>query len=149
LLSPFAFLKLSHPPCVCCVVCCVCMHTRYACACCVVCVACTPGTLPSYSLLSRVGQNRIYTPYMTVYLVISLPKIPYINCIYGSGQPNSYGYPSHYSVPCNPLALLEHGNLRSAPAPSYFVGSFLIRCWEWFSLPAQFFLLSCLFLMLL
>ena len=25
----------------------------------------------------RVGQNCIYTPYMTVYLVISLPKIPY------------------------------------------------------------------------
>jgi hypothetical protein len=23
----------------------------------------------------RVGQNRIYTPYVTVYLVISLPKI--------------------------------------------------------------------------
>ena len=30
----------------------------------------------------RVGQNRIYTPYMTVYLVISLPKMPYINRIY-------------------------------------------------------------------
>jgi hypothetical protein len=28
-------------------------------------------------LLFRVGQNRIYTPYMTVYLVISLPKLPY------------------------------------------------------------------------
>jgi hypothetical protein len=25
----------------------------------------------------RVGQNRIYTPYMTVYLVNSQPKIPY------------------------------------------------------------------------
>jgi len=25
----------------------------------------------------RVGQSRIYAPYMTVYLVISLPKIPY------------------------------------------------------------------------
>jgi hypothetical protein len=32
--------------------------------------------------MSRVGQNRIYTPYMTVYLVISLPKIPYTHCIY-------------------------------------------------------------------
>jgi hypothetical protein len=32
--------------------------------------------------LSRVGQNRIYTPYMTVYLMISLPKIPYIHRIY-------------------------------------------------------------------
>jgi hypothetical protein len=30
----------------------------------------------------RVGQNRIYTPYMTVYFVISLPKSPYIHRIY-------------------------------------------------------------------
>ena len=30
----------------------------------------------------RVGQNRIYTPYMTVYLVVFLPKMPYIHCIY-------------------------------------------------------------------
>jgi len=29
----------------------------------------------------KVGQNRIYTPYMTVYLLISLPKIPYIHRI--------------------------------------------------------------------
>jgi len=40
----------------------------------------------------RVGQNSIYTPYMTVYLVISQPKkyihrTPYI---YGSGQPYVY-----------------------------------------------------------
>jgi hypothetical protein len=34
------------------------------------------------SRMHRVGQNRIYTPYMTVYLVISLPKIPYIHRIY-------------------------------------------------------------------
>jgi hypothetical protein len=33
--------------------------------------------------LYRVGQKRIYPPYMTKYLVISLPEIPYI---YGSGQ---------------------------------------------------------------
>ena len=32
--------------------------------------------------MTRVGQNRIYTPYMTVYLVISLPKLPYIHRIY-------------------------------------------------------------------
>jgi len=30
--------------------------------------------------ICRVGQNRIYPPYMTVYLVISLPKIP-LHCI--------------------------------------------------------------------
>jgi hypothetical protein len=32
--------------------------------------------------MCRVGQNRTCTPYMTVYLVISLPKIPYIHRIY-------------------------------------------------------------------
>jgi uncharacterized membrane protein YccC len=34
----------------------------------------------------RVGQNRIYTPYMTVYMVIILPNISYTHR-YGSGQP--------------------------------------------------------------
>jgi hypothetical protein len=31
--------------------------------------------------MSRVGQSCLYTPYMTVYLVIFLPKIPYIHRI--------------------------------------------------------------------
>ena len=35
-----------------------------------------------WHILTRVGQNRIYTPYMTVYLVIPLPNIPYIHRIY-------------------------------------------------------------------
>ena len=35
-----------------------------------------------YTHILRVGQNRIYTPYMTVYMVISLPKLPYVNRIY-------------------------------------------------------------------
>ena len=39
----------------------------------------------------RVGQNRTYTPYMTVCMVIILLKIPYVHriyvCIYGSGPP--------------------------------------------------------------
>jgi len=30
----------------------------------------------------RVGQNRTYAPYMTIYLVIFQPKLPYIHCIY-------------------------------------------------------------------
>ena len=30
----------------------------------------------------KVGHNRIYAPYITVYLVISLPKIPYIHRMY-------------------------------------------------------------------
>ena len=29
----------------------------------------------------RVGQNRICTPYMAVYVVVFLPKAPYIHCI--------------------------------------------------------------------
>jgi len=33
-------------------------------------------------LTCRVGQNRKYAPYMTVHLVISLPKLPYIDRIY-------------------------------------------------------------------
>jgi len=33
-------------------------------------------------VMHRVGQNRIYAPYITVHLVISLPKIPYIHRIY-------------------------------------------------------------------
>jgi len=32
--------------------------------------------------IRRVGQNCIYTPYMTVYFVISLPKLPNIHRIY-------------------------------------------------------------------
>jgi hypothetical protein len=35
-----------------------------------------------YLYMCRVGQNCIYTPYMTVYLVISLQIIPYIHRIY-------------------------------------------------------------------
>jgi hypothetical protein len=31
--------------------------------------------------MSRVGQSRIYTPYMTVCMVVSLPKLPYIHRI--------------------------------------------------------------------
>ena len=49
------------------------------------------GDMPMTSrLICRVGQNRIYAPYMTVYLVTSLPKTPYIRRIYGSGQPYLY-----------------------------------------------------------
>jgi len=32
--------------------------------------------------ICRVGQNRIYAPCMTVYLVTSLPDMPYIHRIY-------------------------------------------------------------------
>jgi len=36
----------------------------------------------AHSHIHRVGQNRIYTPYMTVCMVISMPKIPYVHRIY-------------------------------------------------------------------
>ena len=45
-------------------------------------VAAPPSENASSLLICRVGQNHIYTPYMTVYLVISLSKIPYIHRIY-------------------------------------------------------------------
>ena len=44
--------------------------------------------------LTRVGQNRIYAPYMTVYMVVSLPKIPYIHRIFmvlANSEPYSSG----------------------------------------------------------
>ena len=41
----------------------------------------------THSHIHRVGQNRIYTPYMTVYLMISLPKVPYIHRIYMGPTP--------------------------------------------------------------
>ena len=44
-----------------------------------------PGALLAlffHTFVRRVGQNRIYTYIYAVYLVISLPKIPYINRIY-------------------------------------------------------------------
>ena len=33
-------------------------------------------------IMARVGQNRIYTAYITVDMAISLPKIPYTHRIY-------------------------------------------------------------------
>ena len=35
-----------------------------------------------FMYMMRVGQNHIITPYMTVYMVNSLPKIPYTHRIY-------------------------------------------------------------------
>ena len=40
-------------------------------------------------VIGRIGQNRIYTPYMAIYFVICLPKILCMQStlyIYGSGQ---------------------------------------------------------------
>jgi len=46
----------------------------------------------SSSRVPKVGQNRIYTPHMTVCTMISLPKKPYVHriCIYGWPEPYMY-----------------------------------------------------------
>jgi len=44
-------------------------------------MALTHGAHTTRIYTSRVGQNRIYTPYMTVFLVIPLPEILYIHRI--------------------------------------------------------------------
>jgi hypothetical protein len=49
---------------------------------------------------SRVGQNRIYTPYMTVYLVIFLPNLPCIYRIY-MVLANSTHFPPPFTF-CHP-----------------------------------------------
>ena len=72
--------------------------------------------LQSQSFICRVGQNRIYihriyTPYMTVYLVISLPKILYIHRIYICLWPTLFICPNtSFTLPSIVLAqALVHG----------------------------------------
>ena len=60
-----------------------------------------------------VGPNRINTPYMTVYLVIPLPTIPYIHCI--------------YMVLANPKLVLQNTNACWA-ALIRLVGTHYIQC---------------------
>jgi len=56
--------------------------------------------------ISRVGQNRMYTPYMAVCMVISLPKIPYIHRVYMVLASPSYKRRGHKSQHC-PLVLFS------------------------------------------
>ena len=47
-----------------------------------------PKSCHLYNYAQGWPEPYIYTPYMTAHLVISLPKVPYIHCMYvGSGQP--------------------------------------------------------------
>jgi len=57
--------------------------------------------------MNGAGQNRVYTPYMTVYLVISLPKITYIHYIYGSGILANHNVWILYAVLANPTCSLD------------------------------------------
>jgi len=49
--------------------------------------------------MARVGQHRIYAPYMTIYLVTFLLKTPFIHR--GSGQPYS-----RHDVMCTVLSCI-------------------------------------------
>ena len=60
-----------------------------------------------FMYICRVGQNCIYTPYMTVYLVISLPIIPYVNRIYMVLANPIYVCVSHRSNQCAFLSANE------------------------------------------
>ena len=53
----------------------------------------------------RVGQNCIYTPYMTVYLMISLPKMPYIYRI--------------YIILANPTHIVRNGDFANSCVPNF------------------------------
>jgi hypothetical protein len=48
--------------------------------------------------MCRVGQNHIYAPHMTVYLVISLPKIPCIHRIYMLMANPTYVHDTRFAV---------------------------------------------------
>jgi hypothetical protein len=58
--------------------------------------------------MSRVGQNCIYALYMTVHLVISLPELPCIHCI--------------YMVLANPVHIVHH-KLKNARIPAHKIVS--------------------------
>ena len=70
-------LITSPHPILCVCVCCVCV---FVCVC--VCSFLHQITNQRSFLIFRVGQYRVHTLYNTIYLVISLPKIPYIYRIY-------------------------------------------------------------------
>jgi len=62
---------------------CVCMYVCIrACVCMGVCVHACACVYVRVWHMRRVGQNHIDTPFMTVYTVISLPKMPYVHRIY-------------------------------------------------------------------
>jgi len=53
----------------------------------------------------KVGQNRTCTPYMTVHLVISLPKIPYIHHTYD----RTFGHFPDKQLPCVYIHMYDSG----------------------------------------
>jgi hypothetical protein len=55
-------------------------------------------TIYIFRYVRRVDQNHIYTPYMTIYLIKSLPRIPYIHRIYMVLANSVYSVMCQYSV---------------------------------------------------
>ena len=55
--------------------------------------------------MCRVGQNLIYTPYMTVYLAFFLPKRQYIHRIYMVLANPTYMSLSVYGSACTPSSV--------------------------------------------
>ena len=89
---------------------------------------CTSLEVPKW-LISRVGQNPIYTPYMTVYLVFSLPQIPYIHRLY-----MDLANPTHFLWILTSCALfLTACRCFCSSLPAAVSVS---HCWFCFSLPA-------------
>jgi hypothetical protein len=61
-----------------------------------------------YLHISWVGQNRMYTPYMTVNLVISLPKTPYLHRIYMVLANPTYHLLSNQCITCKTTELIRN-----------------------------------------
>ena len=64
--------------------------------------------------ICRADQNRTYTPYMTVYLAISLPKILDMHRLY-----TILANPNHYTVPCGLNALAVQIGISDIDVTSY------------------------------
>ena len=96
------------------------------------------------SVMLRVGQIRTYTPYMTVYLVISMPKAPYIHRTYIdiwlwptlNNATVELHLPIAFLIICGTARLIENWHLRKLSAPSLPApqsptsahGSFVMSC---------------------
>jgi hypothetical protein len=81
-------------------------------------------------LVFRVGQNRIHTPHMILYLVISLPNIPYIHRILMvsanptgvlkcSNAANVHVLTYTTLAPCSPMYQLAQVPHRSNTVPTF------------------------------
>jgi len=78
----------------------------------------------SHLLIHRVGQHCLYTPYITVYLVIALPKIPYIHRVY------IWFWPTLPPDTPPPAKARPHAPSRTQPFLRFKLSSILTRAGE-------------------